>query len=49
MQLPQQKPIDSQQEAEAGEVLQSTNSSETNTSRDKEASTPAILQLIQEV
>lgn len=47
-QLPQQKPIDFQQEAEAGEVLQSTNSSETNTSRDKEASTPAILQLIQE-
>lgn len=48
-QLPQQKPIDSQQEAEEGEVLQSRISSEANTSRDKETSTPAVLQLIQEV
>ncbi|KAL8168454.1 UNVERIFIED_CONTAM: Voltage-dependent L-type calcium channel subunit alpha-1S, partial [Gekko kuhli] len=47
-QLPQKMPTDSQQEAEDGKVLQSWNSSEANTSRDKETATPAILQLIQE-
>ncbi|XP_060087546.1 LOW QUALITY PROTEIN: voltage-dependent L-type calcium channel subunit alpha-1S [Heteronotia binoei] len=47
-QLPQQKPTGSQQEAEDREMLQSRNSNEANTSKDKETSTPAILQLIQE-
>ncbi|XP_077190371.1 voltage-dependent L-type calcium channel subunit alpha-1S isoform X2 [Paroedura picta] len=47
-QLPQQKAMDSQQEAEDVEVQQSRNFSEANTSRGEETSTPAILQLIQE-